>query len=310
MAQRVHLLLLSEIFFLNLIRFSSQKDLNFVYSGFNQGSIHLDGVARIHNPDGLLQLTDDTALQKGHAFFNRPFDFCSSDEPLSFSTHFVCALVPKPGADGGHGTAFVLSSSMDLTRADPTQYLGLLNMSSNGYQILAVELDTVKTAEFDDNDSNHVGIDENSLRSVVSASASYYSDSEGRNKSLTLLSGDLIQVWIDYEGTLLNVTVAPLIINEKPSKPLLSRNINLTAIFPARKAFVGFSASTGTLVSYQYILGWSFSTSSNSLRSLDISKFSAVLIPMGSNHIVVQLLVLLCYIVILGNYVLRINTCG
>ncbi|KAL0712754.1 hypothetical protein Bca4012_019732 [Brassica carinata] len=278
MAQRVHLLLLSEIFFLNLIRFSSQKDLNFVYSGFNQGSIHLDGVARIHNPDGLLQLTDDTALQKGHAFFNRPFDFCSSDEPLSFSTHFVCALVPKPGADGGHGTAFVLSSSMDLTRADPTQYLGLLNMSnmsSNGYQILAVELDTVKTVEFDDIDNNHVGIDENSLRSVVSASASYYSDREGRNKSLTLLSGDPIQVWIDYEGTLLNVTLAPLVINEKPSKPLLSRNINLTAIFPGGKVFVGFSAATGTLVSYQYILGWSFSSNS-SLQSLDISKLPTV----------------------------------
>ncbi|KAF8112144.1 hypothetical protein N665_0066s0022 [Sinapis alba] len=287
MSQRLHLLLLlSIIFFLNLIHFSSQQGLSFVYNGFDQdqGYIHLDGFARIHNPNGLLQLTDNTTLQKGHAFFNRPLDLgsASSDQPLSFSTHFVCALVPNPGDDGGHGTAFVLSSSMNLTRADPTQYLGLLNMSSNGSpssQILAVELDTVKTAEFEDIDNNHVGIDENSLRSVVSASASYYSDREGRNKSLTLLSGDPIQVWIDYEGTLLNVTLAPLIIDEKPSKPLLSRNINLTAIFPGRKAFVGFSASTGTLVSYQYILGWSFTSSrssNSSLQSLDISKLPTV----------------------------------
>ncbi|CAG7862328.1 unnamed protein product [Brassica rapa] len=302
MAQRLHLLL-SIIFFLNLIRFSSQQGLSFVYNGFNQdkGYIRLDGVARIHNTDGLLQLTDDTTLQKGHAFFTRPFDF-GSDQPLSFSTHFVCALVPKPGAgDGGHGTVFVLSSSMDLTQADPTQYLGLINMSSNGYQILAVELDTVKTAEFDDMDNNHVGIDENSLHSVVSASASYYSDREGTNKSLTLLSGDPIHVWIDYEGTLLNVTLAPLIIDEKPSKPLLSRNINLTSIFPARKAFVGFSASTGTLVSYQYILGWSFSTSSNSLKSLDVSKLPTVphpkMIPKKTSPPLIILMVILALIV-------------
>ncbi|CAH8322037.1 unnamed protein product [Eruca vesicaria subsp. sativa] len=280
MAQRLQHLLLSIIFLVNLIRFSSQQGLSFVYNGFDQDqdNIHLDGVARIHIPGGLLQLTDDTKLQTGHAFFNRPFDFdsaSSDDQPLSFSTHFVCALVRKPGDDGGHGIAFVLSSSMDLTEANPTQYLGLLNTSSNGYQILAVELDTVKTAEFDDIDNNHVGIDENSLNSVVSASASYYSDREGRNKSLTLLSGDPMHVWIDYEGTLLNVTLAPL-TDEKPSKPLLSRNINLTAIFPDRKAFVGFSAATGTLVSYQYILGWSFSTSSASLQSLDISKLPTV----------------------------------
>ncbi|KAJ4876439.1 putative L-type lectin-domain containing receptor kinase I.1 [Raphanus sativus] len=285
MAQRVHLLL-SIIFFLTLIRFSSQQGLSFVYNGFDQdqGYIHLDGVARIHNPGGILQLTDNTTLQKGHAFFNRPFDF-GSDQPISFSTHFVCALVPKPGADGGgggHGTAFVLSSSTDLTQAYPTQYLGLLNTSSNGSptsQILAVELDTVETAEFDDIDNNHVGIDENSLHSVVSASASYYSEREGRNKNLTLLSGDPIHVWIDYEDTLLSVTLAPLKIDEKPRKPLLSRNINLTAIFPGGKAFVGFSASTGTLVSYQYILGWSFNFSTSitsSLQSLDISKLPAV----------------------------------
>ncbi|KAL1219462.1 putative L-type lectin-domain containing receptor kinase I.1 [Cardamine amara subsp. amara] len=215
----------------------------------------------------------------GHAFFNRPFDFGSaSSQSLSFSTHFVFALVPKPGVDGGHGIAFVLSSSMDLTKADPAQYLGLFNISTNGSpssQLLAIELDTVQSAEFDDINKNHVGINVNSLRSVDSVSASYYSDREGKNKSLALLSGDSIEVWIDYEDTLLNVTLAPL-RNEKPSKPLLSKAINLTAIFPDQQAFVGFSAATGSLVSYQYMLGWSFSRSRVSLQSLDISKLPTV----------------------------------
>ncbi|ESQ37476.1 hypothetical protein EUTSA_v10002427mg [Eutrema salsugineum] len=310
MAQINHhlLLLLSVIFFANLISFSCQQDLSFVYNGFNQGQaiLHLDGVARFQNSDGLLQLTDATAQKMGHAFFNRRFDFGSvSSQSLSFSTHFVCALVPKPGADGGHGIAFVLSSSMDLTQADPTQYLGLFNISTNGSpssQLLAIELDTVQSAEFDDIDKNHVGIDVNSLQSVVSAPASYYSDRERTNKSLTLLSGDPIQVWIDYEDTLLNVTLAP-IRDQKPSKPLLSRTINLTEIFPDRKAFVGFSAATGSLISYQYILGWSFSRSRVSLQSLDLSKLPSVPRPKihkKTSPLLIVLLVILALIVMVA----------
>ncbi|CAH2065355.1 unnamed protein product [Thlaspi arvense] len=304
MAQRLHLLLFVH-FFSKLLCFSSQQDFSFVYNGFNQGQadLNLDGAARFQNSDGLLQLTDATAQKMGHAFFNKPFDFGSvPSQSLSFSTHFVCALVPKPGADGGHGIAFVLSSSMDLTQADPTQYLGLFSISTNGSpssQLLAIELDTVQSAEFDDIDKNHVGIDINSLHSNVSASASYYSDRKGTNKSLTLLSGAPLQVWVDYEDSLLNVTLAPL-RNKKPSRPLLSRNINLTEIFPGRKAFVGFSAATGSLISYQYILGWSFSRSRVSLQSLDISKLPTVPRPKitkKTSPLLIVLLVILALVV-------------
>ncbi|KAL1197276.1 putative L-type lectin-domain containing receptor kinase I.1 [Cardamine amara subsp. amara] len=311
MAQRLHLLLL---FFVNLIFLSSQQDLNFIYNGFNQNQVnlHLDGSAKIESPDGLLQLTNATPQQMGHAFFNRPFEFGSaSSQSLSFSTHFVFALAPKPGVDGGHGIAFVLSSSMDLTHAVPTQYLGLFNISSNGSptsHLLAIEFDTVQSAEFDDIDKNHVGIDENSLQSTVSASASYYSDKEGKNKSLTLLSGDPIEVWIDYEGTLLNVTLAPL-RNQKPSKPLLSRTVNLTEIFPDRKAFLGFSGTTGSLISSQYILGWSFSRNRGLLQSLDISKLPAVpqfKNPKKTSPLLIVLLVILALIItaVLGGFYL------
>ncbi|KAG7559764.1 Legume lectin domain [Arabidopsis thaliana x Arabidopsis arenosa] len=317
MAERFYLLLLFLIFLVNLICFSSQQDLSFVFNGFNQDQagdeLLLDGFARIQSPERLLQLTDATTQQKGHAFFNRPFDFGSaSSQSLSFFTHFVCALVPKPGVAGGHGIAFVLSSSNYLKKADPTQYLGLFNISTNGSpssHVLAIELDTVQSAEFDDIDNNHVGIDVNSLQSVVSASASYYSDIEGKNKNLTLLSGDPIQVWIDYEDSLLNVTLAPL-RDQKPSKPLLSRTTNLTAIFPDRRAFLGFSAATGSLISNQYILGWSFSRSRVLLKSLDISKLSMVPLFTEPKEIRSALLIVLfvilalVVIMVLGGYYL------
>ncbi|KAL9293902.1 putative protein kinase RLK-Pelle-L-LEC family [Arabidopsis thaliana] len=264
MAQRFYLLLLLLIFLVNLICFSSQQDLSFVFNGFDQDQagdeLLLDGFARIQSPERVLQLTDGTTQEKGS---------CLLQPSIRVRFSFI-----SPGVDGGHGIAFVLSSSNDFRKADPSQYLGLFNISTNGSpssHVLAVELDTVQSAEFDDIDNNHVGIDVNSLQSVFSASASYYSNREGKNISLLLLSGDPIQVWIDYEDTQLNVTLAPL-REQKPSKPLLSRTTNLTAIFPDRRAFLGFSAATGSLISNQYILGWSFSRSRVLLKSLDISK--------------------------------------
>ncbi|KAG7538654.1 Legume lectin domain [Arabidopsis suecica] len=304
-SERLHLVLL--VFFNHLIcLLSQQEEAGFVYNGFGQAEtdFHLDGAAKILFPDGLLQLTNASSQQMGHAFFKKPFKFDSFDRKLSFSTHFVCALVPKPGADGGHGIAFVVSSSIDFTQADPTQYLGVFNISTNGSpssQRLAIELDTVESAEFDDIDKNHVGIDINSLNSVESASASYFSDTKGKNQSIKLLSGDPLQVWVDYEGTLLNVTVAPLRI-QKPNHPLLSRSINLTDIFPDRTLFFGFSASTGSLVSYQYILGWSFSRNRMLLQRLDFSKLPQIPHPRAkkkqTSPLLIALLVLIALIML------------
>ncbi|CAN7005949.1 unnamed protein product [Brassica rapa subsp. trilocularis] len=301
--QGLHLILL--IFFNHLICLLGRKQgAGFIYNGFPQAQadLHLDGSAKILSPDGLLQLTNASSQQMGHAFFKHPFD--SSEKNFSFSTHFVCALVPKPGAEGGHGIAFVVSSSLDFTHADPTQYLGLSNISTNGspsYQLLAIELDTAKSAEFDDINKNHVGIDINSLRSIESASASYYSNTKGKNQSLQILSEEPLQVWVDYERSLLNVTVAPLRI-QKPNHPLLSRSINLTEIFPDQKLFFGFSAATGSLVSYQYILGWSFSRRRELLQRLDLSKLPQIPHPRAkqkqTSPLLVVLFVLLSLIVL------------
>ncbi|WZZ00180.1 hypothetical protein YC2023_072508 [Brassica napus] len=259
----------------HLICISSQPETRFIYNGFHQAQLYTDGVAKVL-PEGQLQLTNGSGQSMGHAFFKKPFEF-NSAESLSFSTQFVCALVPKPGS-GGHGIAFVLSASRDLSHADATQYLGLFNISTQGNSsshLVAVELDTALSAEFDDKNANHVGINVNSLFSIESAPAAYFSDIKGKNESIELSSGDPIQVWVDYRGNVLNVSMAPL-KNQKPSQPLLSSSINLSEIFPDRKIFIGFSGATGTLISYQYILGWSFSGNSVSLQRLDATKLPRV----------------------------------
>ncbi|CAA0411046.1 unnamed protein product [Arabidopsis thaliana] len=280
---------------LHLSSVSSQQETSFVYESFlDRQNLYLDKSA-IVLPSGLLQLTNASEHQMGHAFHKKPIEFSSSG-PLSFSTHFVCALVPKPGFEGGHGIVFVLSPSMDFTHAESTRYLGIFNASTNGsssYHVLAVELDTIWNPDFKDIDHNHVGIDVNSPISVAIASASYYSDMKGSNESINLLSGNPIQVWVDYEGTLLNVSVAPLEV-QKPTRPLLSHPINLTELFPNRSSlFAGFSAATGTAISDQYILWWSFSIDRGSLQRLDISKLPEVPHPRAPHKKASTLIILL-----------------
>ncbi|KFK27561.1 hypothetical protein AALP_AA8G399900 [Arabis alpina] len=187
-------------------------------------------------------------------------------------------ILPKDGGEtSGHGMAFVVSDSLDFKGAEPTRFFGIFNSNgSMSTRVLAIELDISLAPELDDISDNHVGIDVNSAVSLKSENASYYSDKEGKKIDMKLLSGDPIQVWVDYEGKTLNVTIAPL-KNKKPSRPLVSSTtINLTGILQSRRMFVGFSGATGSIKSYQYVLGWSFSKTMASLQSIDFSKLPKV----------------------------------
>ncbi|KAH7531121.1 hypothetical protein JRO89_XSUnG0019100 [Xanthoceras sorbifolium] len=267
------------VLILPLITLALAQDGNqFIYNGFHGAKLHLDGTANVHS-NGLLQLTNTSERQRGYAFYPFPIKFNrSSSQSLLFSTCFVFAIVPELLNYSGHGMTFVISPSMDFSGATATAYLGLLNSSLNGLptnHVLAVELDTVESPEFNDIDGNHVGIDINSLISNDSAPATYFSEESGKNKSLMLPSGEPIQIWIDYNGAenLLNVTIAPISI-PKPSRPLLSKVVDLSQIL-LDSMYVGFTASTGAVKSYHYVLGWSFSRSGKT-ENLDITKLPSL----------------------------------
>lgn len=138
---------------------------------------------KVISPDGLLQLTNTSTQQICHAFFKQPFD--SSEKDFSFSTHFACALVPKPGADGGHGIAFI--SLLYLPPKISDKQIQNSTNESPSSQLLATELDTVQSAEFDDINKNHAGIYINSLNSIASASASCFSENQREESKLGAL---------------------------------------------------------------------------------------------------------------------------
>jgi hypothetical protein len=72
------------------------QDDQFIYNGFHEANLHLDGIAEIH-PNSLLQLASTLNQQISYAY-PLPLKFNTSSssgltQSLSFSTYFVFAIV-------------------------------------------------------------------------------------------------------------------------------------------------------------------------------------------------------------------------
>lgn len=255
---------------------TSFQDPSFIYNGFKDADVSVDGTAYI-STKGLLMLTNYSRNHdQGHAFYRKPFVFknSSTGNAFSFSTSFVFAIVPNYPEISSHGMAFVVAPSKGLPGGSPDLYLGLFNRTNNGNSsnhVFAVELDTMISGAVKDINDNHVGIDINSLESVAAAPAKYYINARGSYKNLSLISGKPMQVWIDYDGfyKMFHVTVAPINIS-KPKTPLLSLHYDISPIF-LESMYVGFSASTGTVLTSHYILGWSFKMNGQA-QAIDLSR--------------------------------------
>ncbi|KAF8708618.1 hypothetical protein HU200_029996 [Digitaria exilis] len=247
----------------------------FVFTGFTRDNVTANGAAVV-TPSGVLQLTNQTNEVFGHGFFPTPLSFkdASNGAPLSFSTTFVFAITPRYPDAHGHGLAFALAPSPTMPRAIAGKNLGLFNTSNHlgdgRSEVVAVELDTAMDEEFSDIDANHVGVDVNSLKSVCSKSAAYVE--AGNPTSISLVSGDLLQVWIEYDGasTRLDVTISPAGV-PRPAVPLVSCIVNLSTVI-ADDTYVGFSGANGAASSSHYVLGWSFRLGGRSSPDLDVSK--------------------------------------
>ncbi|XP_028783449.1 L-type lectin-domain containing receptor kinase IV.1-like [Neltuma alba] len=233
------------------------EDTSFIFNnGFQSANLTMDGISEI-TPNGLLRLTNETRQEKGHAFYPNPITFNDSS---CFSTSFVFAIRSEYKTLSGHGIAFLISPAKALPGARPSQYLGLFNETNNGNRtnhVFAVELDTILSSEFDDINDNHLGIDINGLKSANSSPAGYYLN-RSHFQNLSLISGLPMQVWVDYDvgKKQISVTLAPINV-DKPKTPLLTSYQDLSQIIN-NTSYVGFSSSTGSVLTSHYVLGWSF----------------------------------------------------
>ncbi|KAA3472226.1 L-type lectin-domain containing receptor kinase IV.2-like [Gossypium australe] len=254
----------------------ASSDINQGQFSFN-GYLNVEGVAGVDS-SGLFTLTNTTSRISGQIFCKNPIQFKNSTNvTVSSSTTFIFAIVPEYTDFGGHGLAFVISPNDEISGALHCQYLGLFNQTNIGLDsnhVVAIELDTFWTIEVGDINGNHVGIDINSPRSVKAASAGYFTD-ESELKNLNLKSGDPMQVWVEYDGVKkqLDVTLYPINVT-KPKTPLLSLKKDLSP-YLYESMFVGFSSSTGLLVSSHYILAWSFKMNGKA-DELDLSRLPKI----------------------------------
>ncbi|CAL4936795.1 unnamed protein product [Urochloa decumbens] len=257
----------------------------FVFTaGFARENLTASGAAMV-TASGLLELTNQTREVFGHGFYPAPLRFkpdnaSTGGAAVSFSTNFVFAIVPRYPEAHGHGIAFALAPSPTVAGAMVGKNLGLFNTSDSTGQgrseVVAVELDTAMDEEFSDINDNHVGIDVNSLKSMNSTPAAYIDNATGRLVSLNLVSGNLQQVWIEYDGAsmLLEVTVSP-VGTPRPAVPLVSYTVNLSSAV-ADETYVGFSGANGAASSSHYVLGWSFRLGGGRAPDLDLSKLPAL----------------------------------
>ncbi|KAF8672421.1 hypothetical protein HU200_049632 [Digitaria exilis] len=254
----------------------------FVYQGFASANLSLDGLAVV-TPDGLLALTNATDQAKGHAFHPGHLHFVTNKKARSFSSCFVFAILSPYDGLSDYGLAFVVApATTNFSTAKAGQYLGLLNATNGTARdpVLAVELNTIINPEFRDINGNHVGIDLNSLVSAKAEPAGYYDDDDtaagggGAFKNLTLNSHEPMLVWVEYDGeaTQLNVTLAPVNVRQKPRRPLVSMDVELSNFFVEDDPmYVGFSSGTGVIPTRHCVLGCSFSMDGPA-PPLDLSK--------------------------------------
>ncbi|XP_062082659.1 L-type lectin-domain containing receptor kinase VII.1-like [Humulus lupulus] len=255
-----------------LLPLPSALALDFVFNGFNDSSkLLLFGNATVDSH--ILTLTNDTHFSIGRALFHLkvPTKRPNSSFVLPFSTSFIFSMAPYKNVLPGHGLVFIFVPSTGLDGAVAVQHLGFLNRTNEGSvdnHVFGVEFDVFKNEEFNDINDNHVGIDVNALKSKKDHEAGYWpDDSDGKTetffKTLNLNSGENYQVWIDYNDSLISVSMV-LAGMKRPRFPLLNFTYNLSEVFED-EMYIGFTSSTGQLVQSHKILAWRFSNTNFSL---------------------------------------------
>ncbi|KAJ0981856.1 hypothetical protein J5N97_010111 [Dioscorea zingiberensis] len=259
-------------------------EFGFTFNGFHSANLSIDGISSLSS-DGLLRLTNGTRQTKGQVFYPSPLPFKMSQSAAahSFSTTFVFAVISEYPTISSYGFTFCISPTKELD-GDLAHYMGLLNSTNNGLpsnHIIGVEFDSFLTPEFQDINDNHVGIDIHNMTSISFHTAGYYTgDTNADFHDLSLHSGKPMQVWIEYDKKSLefNVTLAPLGM-AMPDRPLLSLKIDLSKKI-SEDMYVGFTASTGDILTTHCILGWSFKMDGHA-TALELANLPSL--PLSSN---------------------------
>ncbi|XP_042506347.1 L-type lectin-domain containing receptor kinase VIII.1-like [Macadamia integrifolia] len=218
------------------------------------GSLKLLGDAHLYN--GSVHLSRDLSVPysgSGRVLYSDPIRFrqSGSHSPVSFSTFFSISVINLNPSSIGGGLAFLLSPD-DETIGEAGGFLGLGDGQGSLSGYVAVEFDTLMDLEFEDINDNHVGLDVNGMVSAQVGDLGAL--------GIDLKSGDLVNAWLDYDGSarLFNISVS--LSNLRPPDPFLSFHLDLDRLVNDFM-FVGFSGSTQGSTEIHSVQWWSFNSS-------------------------------------------------
>ena len=237
--------------FRGIIEIEGESKLNSVveYDNFvDVSQLTLNGSAT--QIQDALRLTSAQKAQAGNVFFNKPIRVT---DDTSFSTEFQFQI--SGGTDGADGFTFILQNDRqgDNALGDDGGGVGYRDLE----QSIAIEFDTYKGVG--DPNNNHISIlrDGNTSNALINADSIF-----------DLNGGEILNAWIDYEGSsdVLEVYLSDTTV--KPETSLLSSNIDLTSVVGDR-AFFGFGAATGGQVNNHDILNWEVKSNSKLVTTVD-----------------------------------------
>ncbi|KAJ0704022.1 putative non-specific serine/threonine protein kinase [Helianthus annuus] len=175
-----------------------------------------------------------------------------------FTTHYSFTIDTRGRSVYGHGLTFFLAPpSFRIPPNSAGGFLGLFNTTytdSPRNQMIVVEFDSFSNPEWDP-PYEHVGINNNSIRSAVSTAW-----------NASLHSGDTADAWLSYNATtqLLNLRWSYGAGNDSRGNEntSLSYQVDLREVLPER-VMVGFSAATGANVERHILHSWEFDSTLN-----------------------------------------------
>ena len=191
----------------------------------------------------------------------------------SFNTSFTFSMTGRNSA--GMAFAFLVENHPSGGAGSSLCLRKFPNGDPNN-QLFAVEFDTFLSPWNNDPSNNHVGVNVNSMDSVLF----YNLCGDGIKNCSYLVTGEDFTSWVDYDSATQTVDVyftkGSLILGAlaKPAFPIIHvPNLNLSNVFNDYM-FVGITGSAGTYREVKNIKSWSFRTGSFGPRQGSKSKSS------------------------------------
>jgi len=217
----------------------------------------LNGSAKLQKtPNGTyrLWLTPNQPSQAGSAFLSSPIEFNAS---YAFSVFFQFQMT-DPGYQASDGMTFVLQTEGPTALGCDGGGLGYQACGTNPgiTPSIAVEFDDYQNVPYDIND-NHVAILTNAQITGIDPQTPYgVTNCQPTGGFGCMNNGDVWSVWIDYDGTSLNVAVSDG--STKRPANLLSYPIDIGSILGQSSAYLGFSAGCGNGYENHYVMNVQF----------------------------------------------------